>query len=168
MTAAQFKEKFASRLATITDAASRLQAAAEELAVFFGVLSHEVGLFTVNRQQHAITFVWPAALSHVGHIPLTAVNSLVAKTANEKASYLDNAFAGHRHLFIFEHMLSEKSERIPVQKIMSAPVIVANETIGVVQITRKAVSPAEAGPDFSQQNLADLEAITPLLAGCLG
>lgn len=159
MTFNDFVENLRSRLASENLAEERLKAAAEEIARFFQVRSHEVGLFNVDAGKHAITFRWPLSMAKTGHIPLNAVNSLVAKTANEKVPTLDNSFAGSRHLFMFEHMLAEKSERIAVQKMMSVPVMTGDAAIGVIQVGRKAASREEAGEDFSQDNLADLERI---------
>lgn len=168
MTIDQLKEKLADGIAAQATVAEKLKFAVEGLSTVFGVRQHEVGLFSVSQKKHEITFVWPLSMSKIGHIPLNAVNSLVAKTANEQKSYLDNAFAGSRHLFIFEHMLAEKSERIPVQKIISVPITADGTVVGVVQITRKAASPVEAGDDFTQGNLSALEALATILSPCIG
>jgi len=163
MTVEKLMENIQARLAAAAVPEEKLRSVAEELAVFFGVHSHEIGLFTVDTRNHSINFRWPLSMAQVGHIPLKAVNSLVAKTANEKLSTLDNNFARSRHLFMFEHMLAEKSERIPVQKIMSVPVTTGDAAAGVIQVTRKAPAVEEAGTDFSSNNLADLEKIAASL-----
>ncbi|HZV80978.1 MAG TPA: hypothetical protein VFF53_02300 [Geobacteraceae bacterium] len=152
-----------SRLAEMTAPTDRLGVIAEEIAVYFTVRPHEIGLFSVDAKKHEITFRWPVSMATVGHIPLNAVNSLVAKTANERLSSLDNAFARTRHLFMFEHMLADKAERITAQKVMSAPIISGDVVTGVIQVVRKGASPVEAGDDFTQQNLADLERIATVL-----
>src|SRR5512138_391087 len=159
MTTGQLEEKLKST-SSIHDPAERLRSVAEELALFFAVRSHEVGIFKVNRKQHEIIFIWPQGMTRFGHIPLNAVNSLVAKTANDRSASLDNTFSNSRHLFIFEHMLAEKSERIPLQKIMSAPIIKGNDVVGVLQISRKAATLPEAGTDFTPQDLDALTAIS--------
>lgn len=159
MTVEKLLENIDARLAAAAMPEEKLKAVAEEVAVFFGVHSHEIGLFSVDTRNHSINFRWPLSMAQVGHIPLKAVNSLVAKTANEKLPILDNTFAKSRHLFMFEHMLAEKSERIPVQKIMSVPVTTGGAATGVIQVTRKALAVEEAGDDFSSANLADLEKI---------
>jgi GAF domain-containing protein len=164
MTTGQLEEKLKSGTITITDPEERLRFAAEELALFFSVRTHEIGIFRVNSNKHEIVFVWPQGMAGYGHIPLNAVNSLVAKTANDRSSTLDNSFAGSRHLFMFEHMLAEKSERIPLQKIMSAPIINGEEVLGVLQISRKAPTLTEAGADFTSVDLDDLKAITTMIA----
>jgi hypothetical protein len=164
MTTGKLEERLKDKTASISDPAERLKSVAEELALFFAVHTHEVGLFKVNHKKHEIVFIWPQGMTSFGHIPLNAINSLVAKTANERSSTLDNKFSGSRHLFIFEHMLAEKSDRIPLQKIMSAPIIKKDEVVGVLQISRKAASLPEAGADFTPQNLESLGIISSMLA----
>jgi hypothetical protein len=159
-----FFEGLKSCLAAVTAPDDRLRVVAEEVAAFFGVRPHEIGLFSVDVKRHEITFRWPLSMAKVGHIPLNAVNSLVAKTANERTATLDNFFARTRHLFMFEHMLADKTERITAQKIMSVPIIVDDAVTGVIQVVRKGASAVEAGDDFFPQNLADLERIATILA----
>lgn len=164
MTFAIFFERFKNSLAALTDPQDRLRVAAEEISAFFGVRPHEIGLFSVDAKRHEITFRWPASMARVGHIPLNAVNSLVARTANEKISSIDNSFARSRHLFMFEHMLADKTERITAQKVMSVPITIDGVVTGVIQVVRKGASPVEAGDDFTPQNLADLERVAGILA----
>lgn len=148
----------------LADKSMRLKALAEDVASFFALRSHEVGLFSVNHKRHEISFLLPEGMAQKGHIPLTAVNSLVARTANDLVPCLDNNFARSRHLFMFEHMLTEKSARISVQKIMSVPVIFEGVAQGVIQVGKKGASLTEAGADFTEQNLADLVKIANILA----
>lgn len=159
-----FFEGLKSCLAAVTVPADRLRVVAEEVAAFFGVRPHEIGLFSVDAKRHEITFRWPLSMAKVGHIPLNAVNSLVAKTANDRTATLDNSFARTRHLFMFEHMLADKTERITAQKVMSVPIIIDDTVSGVIQVVRKGASPVEAGDDFTQQNLVDLERVAKILA----
>jgi hypothetical protein len=65
---------------------------------------------------------------------------------------------------MFEHMLADKTERITAQKVMSVPIVIDDTVSGVIQVVRKGASPVEAGDDFTQQNLADLERIAKILA----
>jgi hypothetical protein len=76
---------------------------------------------------------------------------------------LNNTFVSTPHLFIFEHFLSDKAERVPIQKIMSVPVFDNGLLKGVVQVTRKGVSREDAGPDFSSDNLKDLATIVKVV-----
>jgi hypothetical protein len=152
------------RLDGIDGAGERLRVIADDVAGYYDLRSHEVGLFTVNHKRHEISFLLPEGMAKTGHIPLNAVHSLVARTANELVPSLDNSFVKTRHLFMFEHMLAEKSNRITVQKIMSVPIIADGRAKGVIQVGKKGSSLTEAGEDFTEQNLADLVAISALLA----
>ena len=160
-----FVEELKVSLDAAGDSGDLLKTVASGIASFFSLRTHEVGIFSVNRNKHEIIFLWPQGMTSAGHIPLNAVNSLVARTANELVTTLDNSFAGSRHLFIFEFMLAEKSDRIPIQKIMSVPVVSDGEAKAVLQVVRKGTTLAEAGEDFSEQNLADLVEIAALLSG---
>lgn len=165
MSIEKFIEDLRNRLDAAGDQSMRLKTAATGIAGYFELRDHEVGIFSVNRKKHEITFLWPLGMATVGHIPLNAINSLVAKTANDVVTTLDNSFANSRHLFIFEFMLVEKSDRIPIQKIMSVPVTVDGEAKAVIQVVRKGKSLPEAGADFTEQQLADLVKIAALISG---
>ena len=60
---------------------------------------------------------------------------------------------------------SEPTEAI--QKIMSAPLVVDRRVVGVIQISRKANSAPDAGPDFTHQQLRELKIIAEALAPCI-
>ncbi len=160
MTIEEFCTRLAARLAAAPVADARLELAAREIGGFFGVQPHEVAFFTVDARQSKILFRWPQSLAAAAaHIPLKGVNSLVAKTANERCTTIDNAFAASRHLFMFEHLLAEKEERVPMQKVMSVPVVTGDAVRGVIQLARKGATPEEAGADFTPADLAALERI---------
>lgn len=159
-----FISNLQSQLDAVTTQDEKLAVIAAEVAAFFALRVHEVGLFSVNQKKHDISFLLPEGMASKGHIPLNAVNSLVARTANDLKPSFDNAFVTTRHLFMFEHMLAEKSSRIAVQKIMSVPIIVDGVARGVIQTGRKGASPVEAGADFTAQNLSDLVKIAEVLA----
>jgi predicted transcriptional regulator len=46
-----------------------------------------------------------------------------------------------------------------IQKIISAPILADGKVIGVIQVSRKAASLAEAGPDFTAVELGKLLAL---------
>jgi hypothetical protein len=159
-----FIQNLKCHLDEVADKGKRLKGIAEDIARFYALRNHEVGLFMVNHKKHEISFMLPEGMAKTGHIPLNAVNSLVARTANDLAPSLDNTFVKTRHLFMFEHMLAEKSSRIKVQKIMSVPIISDGVAKGVVQVGKKGATLEEAGVDFTEENLADLVKIAAILA----
>jgi hypothetical protein len=76
-----------------------------------------------------------------------------------------------KHASIFESIKLGSSEGVdiseplPIQKLMSAPVIDENSRVlGVIQISRKGSEATYAGADFSREDLHELEMAAGILA----
>jgi hypothetical protein len=110
-----------------------------------------------------LTFVLPGKLRQVGAIPLTSTVALAARTARERRADIVNNFAAARHASVFEGVPIGRRSGQSIQKIMSAPILRGDEIIGVVQISRKAHSLADAGPDFTAKDLTELRGLNNLL-----
>lgn len=79
-----------------------------------------------------------------------------------------NHFSVVPHASVFEAVPLVEDERgDPIQKIMSAPTILEKKISGVIQVSRKARTAAEAGPDFTHGELRELKTIADALAPCL-
>lgn len=154
-----------SELLTGMPVSLRIETAAHEIASFFAVKPHEVAYFRITDGRSA-TFVWPPPKSGaMTSVPLKAfATSLMSATAREERSFVDNTFHATPHLHMFEHMLADQEQRIPVQKIMSVPVIDHGTLIAVLQVSRKGKSHDAAGPDFTPADLAQLVTISSTLA----
>ncbi len=145
-----------------------------ELSKSFGVQPHEVGILKAAGQN--LAFMYPPGLHNVGSIPLNTAGSVAARTATSKRAEVINNFAQTRHTSIFEsveldpkqHVIGEKHERnvLPIQKLMSAPVVGPSGVVGVIQITRKGNTAPASGPDFSPADLQKLVAIAGALVKC--
>lgn len=157
---------FCSRLTRIlldAPAPERLAVAAAEIAAFFGVDAHEVAYFQVESGGRSAVFRWPP--STMINIPLKSFStSLLSATAREQRAFVNNAFATTPHLHMFEHALAEREQRVPVQKIMSAPVLAGDQLRGILQICRKGRTLAEAGADFGDVELQELQQVCAVLA----
>jgi len=111
------------------------------LAKMFQVQQTEVALL---RLEHGLLqFIYPDELRTAGSIPISS-SSIAAHTAISKKSEIFNNFARVKHASIFETVklgVSEgidTSEPLPIQKLMSAPVVDENHRVlGVIQISRK-------------------------------
>jgi hypothetical protein len=137
-----------------------------ELAKVFHTKPDEVAL--LKSEKAALRFLFPPGLKTAGSIPLTSP-AVAARTAATRSALLSNNFAKVKHVRIFEEVKtgipSEMPERMPIQKLMSAPVLTsAGQVVGVVQISRKGFDPASAGPDFTGQDLKLLEQAASVIA----
>ena len=134
----------------------------------FGVETHEIAILGLTPDERSLRFLAPSNLRPVGQIPLSSANALAARTVREGRPEVINHFYAVPHASVFEGVpITEDHRGDPIQKIMSAPVIVSHKVIGVVQVSRKGKTPADAGPDFTFPDLRALAAISDALVPCL-
>src|SRR5437868_3958376 len=147
-----------------------------ELARTFGVQHDEVGILRVQRGH--LVFCYPIRLHSVGSIPLSTIGSVAVRTANTRHPEFFNNFAKVKHSSVFEAVeLSGNKPDAPavhghtpdhhpnvIQKLMAAPVVGPEGTLGVIEISRKGVSAPAAGADFTSADLQKLVACASALA----
>ncbi len=141
------------------------------LAKLFGVRPTEVALMRLEKG--LLNFVHPEQLKTAGSIPVSSSSAVAAHTASTKKTELFNAFVKVKHASIFESVKLHNSEsedvertgQNAIQKLMSAPILDAHrKVLGVVQVCRKGFDPATAGPDFSTDDLQQLELAAKVLS----
>jgi hypothetical protein len=149
-----------------TGAAPKSEALAQVanvVASFFDVDEDEVAILKLVPKYKSLKFVIPEKLSPVGTIPLTSTTALAARTARERKAELVNNFSTARHANVFEAVPLGRDPNELIQKIMSAPILDGSKVHGVVQISRKAATLAQAGADFTQKDLRVLISLAPML-----
>lgn len=157
----EFCQTLEKTLAEQADSDGRLLVVSKALQQAFKVREDEVAVFRVDRDSQDLCFLWPKKLAKSGQVPLNARDSLLARTAREGKPLLDNRFTNTRHASIFEKVnLADPKDKepkplVPIQKIMSVPMLQDAQVAGVVQLCRKGLDPDAAGADFSA---AELEA----------
>ena len=132
------------------------------LAKLFGVRPTEVAL--MRLQKGLLSFLYPEQLKTAGSIPVSSSSAVAAHTASTKKTELFNAFVKVKHASIFESVKLNTSDDVErtgqnaIQKLMSAPILdPQRKVLGVVQVCRKGFDVGTAGPDFSQDDLQQLE-----------
>jgi len=136
------------------------------LAKIFRVQYTEVALLRLDGAQ--LRFLFPEHLRTTGSIPLSS-KAIAAHTAISKKPEIFNNFARVKHASIFETVRVEPGDAettplVPIQKLMSVPILDRNSgVLGVVQISRKGSDPKHAS-DFSREDLHDLETAAGVLA----
>lgn len=136
---------------------------ANVIASLFDVDPDEVAILKLVPKYKSLKFVIPEKLSPVGTIPLTSTTALAARTARERKAEVVNNFSTARHANVFEAVPLGRDPNELIQKIMSAPIMDGSKVHGVVQISRKAATQAQAGADFTQKDLRILLSLAPLL-----
>jgi len=131
----------------------------ERIAKELKVRADEVAILAVSEKQKSLNFLVPEALRNVGSIPLSSTSALAARTARESKPDIQNNFSTVRHATVFEGVKADTLNASAIQKIISAPILFEGKVIGVIQISRKAATVADAGPDFTPDDLGRLLAI---------
>ena len=142
--------------------------ACAKLAHVLQVRRGEIALMRLEK--NSLRFVYPAELRSAGVLPLSG-SAVAARTAATRTPLLSNAFMRVKHVSLFEAVKltggeeDRSTEQMPIQKIMSVPVVSKDGTVmGVVQVSRKGLDASLAGPDFSAEDLKQLERASEILA----
>lgn len=131
------------------------------LAKLFAVRPKEVALLRLEKG--LLKFIFPEQLKTAGFIPVSSSSSVASHTASTKKTQLFNTFTKVKHARVFETVKltgagEDESEQASIQKLMSAPVLSRDrKVLGVIQVSRKAFEASSAGPDFTLEDLQQLE-----------
>jgi hypothetical protein len=151
-------ERIANSLGVEQGDASKVSLAsvAEKIAKNLGVRNDEVAILAVSTRWRHLYFLVPEALKKVGFIPLSSNSALAARTARDSRPEIENNFATARHATVFEGVKLTGEAAEAIQKMISAPILLDGKVIGVIQVSRKGASPANAGLDFTADDLGKI------------
>jgi len=145
------------------DMAERVVKAASSM---FGTKADEVAILFVTSDAKHLRFVAPRKLADLGTIPVTKRDSIAVNVLGRKAGEVMNNVPMVKHVAFFESVrLREKV--VPIQKMITLPILHAGEAVGVAQISRKGETPAAAGPDFTPADLAKAQELFSAVAAHL-
>jgi hypothetical protein len=154
-----------SPLASLLQSGASPNRICQEIAAIFQVRSSEIALLQLENK--ILRFLFPEEFKAMGVIPLSSP-SIAAHTALSGEPELFNNFSRVKHATVFETVKLHKTgstEQLPIQKMMSSPIFQANhEVVGVLQVSRKGAELAAAGPDFTVDDLRQLQAISGVLS----
>lgn len=137
---------------------------ATQISSGFNAKREEVAILRLSHDSKMLSFLFPIRLSVIGLIPLTTTHSLAAKTIRDRRGEIVNNFPSYKHPTVFEAVdLSAREKAVPIQKIMSSPMVVEGKVVGVIQVSRKARPGEPIGPDFTPADLAQLSTVGSIL-----
>jgi GAF domain-containing protein len=141
-----------------------------KLAQVLRVRRSEVALLRLEKG--SLRFIFPPELRSAGVLPLNG-SAVAARTAATRAPLVSNTFMRVKHASLFEAVKlgaeadedDRSLQQMPIQKIMSVPVVQSGgNVVGVVQISRKGLDASGAGADFTNADLKQLEEAAEILA----
>ena len=119
----------------------------------FHLNDYEVAIFLTNDEKAVLSFACPQYLVNSGMIPISSTEAFSASIFRTGRGLLENNVQLHKHLSIFEIIRTPDDKIRPVWKMIGASIAVEDDKIGVIEISRRAVSQADAGEDFSETDL---------------
>jgi len=132
-----------------SDVAERI---VKHVSASFAAKGDEVAILILTADGRHLRFAAPRKLADLGTIPVTKRDSIAVNVLTKQAGEVMNNVPLVRHVAFFESVkLREKA--VPIQKMITVPIFLKKDVIGVAQISRKGETPAEAGPDFTQSDL---------------
>ena len=149
--------------------AQHLEDIAARIGRTFRAKSDEVAALRVSLDGKHLRFVFPQKMAKIGQLPITTTNSLAVRTVRDKRGEIVNNFATYKHPTVFESVqLSSEETSAPILKIMSAPMLVDNRVVGVIQISRRGRPGEAVGGDFTPKDLKELTDASAILGHFLG
>ena len=132
----------------------------------FGAKSDEVAILIRTSDGAHLRFVAPRKFADLGTIPVTKRDSIAVNVLGRKTGEAMNNVPMVKHVAFFESVkLREKM--VPIQKMITVPIMNRGDAVGVAQISRKGETPGAAGSDFSPadvQKAQDIfESVAPYL-----
>jgi len=112
----------------------------------------EIGILILGTDGKYLRFAAPRQLCDLGTIPTTKRDSIAIGVFNRKVAEANNNVPLARHVAFFESVkVSEKV--LPIMKMVTVPIMVDGQVIGIAQVSKKGDNLMEAGPDFSQSDV---------------
>jgi hypothetical protein len=115
----------------------------------FGTKNDEVAILMLTVDNKHLRFVSPRRFSELGTIPITKRDAIAVNVLGRKAGEAMNNVPMVKHVAFFESVKLRGDRAIPIQKMITVPILDHGNAVGVAQISRKGETPTDAGPDFT-------------------
>ena len=133
----------------------------------FACKGDEVAILVLTSDNKHLRFIAPRKFTDLGTIPVTKRDSIAVTVLGKKTGEVMNNVPMVKHVSFFESV-KLRDRVVPIQKMITVPILFRGQPIGVAQISRKGENPGEAGPDFSPADVRRaqdiFEGVAPFLA----
>jgi hypothetical protein len=133
----------------------------------FACKQEEVAVLLVSQDGKHLRFVAPRRFAALGSIPTTKRDSIAVGVLARQSGEVINNVPMVKRVGFFE-TIKLKDKPVPIQKMVTTPLVVRGQAVGVAEISRKGESVRESGPDFTPADLRRaqeiFDGIAPFLA----
>ena len=149
------KDKVPDRKELLLDMSERVVKA---VAAAFTCKVDEVAILVLTSDGKHLRFIAPRKFTDLGTIPITKRDSIAVTVFGKKSGEAMNNVPLVKHVSFFESV-KLRDRVVPIQKVITVPILFRGQPLGVAQISRKGETPAEAGPDFTPADVRKAQEI---------
>jgi hypothetical protein len=139
----------------LLDVAERI---VRHVAPLYSAQNDEVAILMLTADGKHLRFAAPRKFADLGTIPITKRDSIAVNVLGRKEGEALNNVRMVRHVSFFESV-KLRDRAMPIQKMITVPIIDGGQPVGVAQVSRKGETPAEAGPDFTEADTRRAQAV---------
>jgi hypothetical protein len=143
------KNKVADRRELLLDMAERV---VKTVSQAFSCKHDEVAIMLVSADGRHLRFVAPRRFADLGSIPLTKRDSIAVGVFSRRNGEVINNVPMVKHVSFFES-IKLRDKPVPIQKMVSVPIMLRGQAVGVAEVSRKGDTARDAGPDFTPADL---------------
>jgi len=133
----------------------------------FGCKQEEVAILLLSVDGKHLRFIAPRRFAELGSIPTSKRDSIAVGVLARRSADVINNVPMVKHVSFFES-IKLKDKPSPIQKMVTTPLLVRGQPLGVAEISRKGETVREAGPDFTpadaKRALEIFDGVAPYLA----
>lgn len=122
------------------------------VAPLFNAQNDEVAILLLTADGKHLRFAAPRKLADLGSIPVTKRDSIAVNILGRRKGEATNNVRMVKHVAFFESV-KLRDRAMPIQKMVTVPIMNGAECVGVAQISRKGENPSDAGPDFTEADV---------------
>jgi hypothetical protein len=158
------KDKIKDRRELLLDMGERV---VKSVSQQFGCKQDEVAILLLSVDGKHLRFIAPRKFAELGSIPTTKRDSIAVGVLSRRSGDVINNVPMVKHVSFFE-TIKLRDKPVPIQKMVTTPLLVRGQPVGVAEISRKGESVRDAGPDFTPADLRKaqevFDGIAPYLA----
>jgi hypothetical protein len=143
------KDKIKDRRELLLDMGERVVKAVSQQ---FGCKQDEVAILLLSVDGQHLRFIAPRRFAELGSIPTTKRDSIAVGVLARRSGEVINNVPQVKHVSFFES-IKLRDKPAPIQKMVTTPLLVRGQPVGVAEISRKGETVREAGPDFTAADL---------------
>ena len=144
------KEEIANPLELFLDMAERV---VKRVSAEFGAKTDEVAILVLTSDRKHLRFAAPRKFADLGTIPVSKRDSIAVNVLARKSGEAMNNVPMVKHVSFFESV-KIRDRAVPIQKMITVPILLRGDAVGVAQVSRKGDTAVDAGPDFTTADVS--------------